>query len=209
MTKLAKPAAFFDSIRKGNLLGPALTTDEVKGCEAILKACGNANWPVGWTAYALATAYHETAHTMQPIKELGGTAYFIRMYDIKGNRPTLAKAHGNTTPGDGAKYFGRGYVQLTWKDNYAKAEKLVPIPGLVANPDLALTVDNASKIMIRGMSEGWFTGKSCGTYMSKTGPATTAQFTNARRIINGVDKNTTIAEYANQFQAALLIGGWA
>jgi hypothetical protein len=32
--------------------------------------------PLSWTAYALATAYRETASTMQPIKEYGGPSLF-------------------------------------------------------------------------------------------------------------------------------------
>lgn len=209
MTKLTNEAAFFDMVRKGKLLGPVLDKDEVSGCQALLKACGEANWPISWTAYALATAYHETAHTMQPIKEYGGPAYYRRMYDIEGNRPKLAKDNGNTTPGDGVKYFGRGYVQLTWKTNYAKAEAKVPIPGLVKNPDLALTVDNASKILIKGMGDGWFTSKSCGTYLPKVGTATVNQLTESRRIINGTDKAEMIAAYGMHFQDALVAGKWA
>lgn len=208
MTKLINESEFFNSIRVGKLLGPTLDTGEVTGCQAILKACGDANWPITWTAYALATAYHETAHTMLPIKERGGATYFRRMYDIEGSRPTLAKKMGNTTPGDGAKYFGRGYVQLTWKTNYEKAQAKLGIAGLVANPDLALVQSNAANIMIRGMSEGWFTGRSCDTYLNKAGAGTKPQFVNARRIINGTDKADLIADYALHFQNALLSGKW-
>jgi putative chitinase len=57
-------AKFYDAVRRG-LLGPTLSPDEVSGCAAILSAMAAA--PLAWTAYALATAYHETAHTMQPI----------------------------------------------------------------------------------------------------------------------------------------------
>ena len=52
----------------------SLSTAQVSGTEALITALGD--WPVSWIAYALATAYHETAHTMQPIKERGGEAYF-------------------------------------------------------------------------------------------------------------------------------------
>jgi putative chitinase len=57
---LANPSAFFDALRAG-LLGPALSADEVDGCNAILKAMEGS--PLAYTAYALATAYHETAST--------------------------------------------------------------------------------------------------------------------------------------------------
>lgn len=197
------PAAFFTAIRSSKALGPSLTSDEVSGCEAILAAC--AGFPASWAAYALATAVVETASTMQPIKEMGGTAYFRRMYDIEGARPAKARELGNLTPGDGARYCGRGYVQLTGRANYAKAEAALGVP-LVADPDLALKADVAATIMRRGMQEGWFTGKSLSSYLPAE--ADIHNFTNARRIINGQDRAIEIAGYALEFQSALKAGGW-
>lgn len=194
-------ARFFDAMRAGKVLGPTLSSDEVQGCEAIIKAC--AGWPVSWTAYALATAYHETAGTMQPIRERGGPAYFRRMYDPKGARPGVARTLGNTVEGDGVQFAGRGYVQLTGRRNYALAQEKLGAP-FVGNPDLALEPDHAAAIMARGMSEGWFTGKTLASYLPETGKATAAQFREARRIINGVDRAAEIATYAMEFQRALL-----
>jgi hypothetical protein len=208
MAKIHEETAFFNFLREGKYLGPSLDNNEVNGVKAIINACGEANWPISWTAYALATAYHETAHTMQPIKEYGGPKYFTRMYDITGTRPKLAKDNGNTSPGDGAKYFGRGYVQLTWKNNYAKMEKELKIAGLVKNPDLALTCENAARIMTYGMKEGRFTGHSLEDHLPRDCVATLKQFVEARRIINGTDKAVQIAEYAMHFQDALTRGGW-
>lgn len=209
MTKLNKEAAFYDWLRKDSMMGPTLDSNEVEGLKAITDACGAAGWPISWTAYALATAYHETAHTMQPISEFGGNKYFTRMYDITGERKEMARKNGNTTPGDGPKYKGRGYVQLTWKNNYAKAATKVGVPDLVTNPDLALKDDVAAKIMISGMSEGWFTGKGCKNYLPNCGAASKEQFVQARRIINGVDKADTIAAYAIKYQKALVDGAWS
>ncbi len=208
MTKLNNEGKFYELMRNGKLLGPVLDTQEFEGLKAILSACSEANWPLAYTSYGLATAYHETAHTLQPIHEFGGPKYFTRMYDIKGARPELARKNGNTTPGDGIKYHGRGYVQLTWKTNYATAEKICKIPGLVANPDLALTDVNAAKIMISGMQNGWFTTKACKSFLPISGAANIHQFTEARRIINGTDKALTIAQYAIDFQTALIAGDW-
>jgi putative chitinase len=85
---------FFARARAGKLLGPTLTQSEVDGCTAILDAMMGA--PLAYVAYALATAYLETAHTMQPIEEFGGPAYFFRMYDKGGNRPALR--HSSAIP---------------------------------------------------------------------------------------------------------------
>lgn len=202
---LANPASFFEAMRQG-LLGPTLSGTEVDGCNAVLKAMEGA--PLSWAAYALATAYHETASTMQPIREYGGPTYFTRMYDVSGTRPKMALANGNTCAGDGPKYCGRGYVQLTWKNNYAKASKECGA-DLVLNPDIAMRPDIAAKIMRSGMEKGWFTGKRFSDYLPIKGTADRGQFSSARRIINGLDKAAQIADHAMKFQSALLAGGWS
>src|SRR5690349_15843455 len=66
-----------------------------------------------WLAYALATAHHETDRTMRPIAEYGSDARKERLYGPKGSNPARARKMGNTTPGDGVRYAGRGFVQLT------------------------------------------------------------------------------------------------
>lgn len=197
-------AKFFDACRKG-VMGPTLDANEVSGAEAILDAMAGA--PLAWCAYALATAWHETAHTLKPIKEYGGPSYFFRMYDPQGQRPTLAKANGNTQPGDGAKYFGRGYVQLTWRANYRRAGQRLGY-DLEGNPDLALQPDIAALILRRGMEEAWFTGKGFADYLPSSGVASRGQFIKARRIINGTDRAELIADHAVKFQDALIKGGW-
>lgn len=205
---LANPKAFFDRVRGADLLGPTLTPSEVAGCNAILAACEG--WPVAFTAYALATAYHETAGTMQPIREAGGPEYLRRNYDIAGRDPARAKAHGNTQPGDGVRFAGKGYVQLTWRDNYARADRKLGLNGdLLNNPDLALRQDIAARIMRQGMTEGWFTGRKLSHFLPSAGSATRDQFTKARAIINGFDRAAKIAQEALDFQDALNAGGWA
>lgn len=199
-------AKFYDAVRNGRLLGPSLSPDEVSGLSAILSAMAGA--PLAWAAYALATAYHETAHTMQPINEMGGDAYFFRRYDPHGNRPDIARTLGNTQPGDGARFHGRGYVQLTGRKNYALASTKLGA-DLVGHPEQALRDDVAAKVMRRGMQEGWFTGKKFADYLPGSGAASEGAYQQARRIINGQDRAADIATYAVQFQNALIAGGWA
>lgn len=202
---LADPSTFFTELRKSKAMGPTLSEEEVSGCEAIVAACKP--WRLSWTAYGLATAHLETAGTMQPIKEYGGQAYFRKMYDIEGARPAKASELGNLTPGDGAKYAGRGYVQLTGKSNYQKAGSALG-RDLANNPDLAMRPDIAAAIMAQGMEQGWFTGKRLVDYLpGDTG--TVDQFKAARRIINGQDRALDIARTAMEFQRALTAGGWA
>jgi putative chitinase len=205
MKMLGNPTKFFELMRTG-LLGPELTQGEVNGCNAIMAAMEGT--PVSWCAYALATAYRETASTMQPIKEYGGDSYFTRMYDINGARPKLAAAEGNIHPGDGIKFCGRGYVQLTWRANYTKAGGKVGC-DLVNYPELAMNPDIAAKIMRVGMQEGWFTGKAFRDYLPLDGSrANRNQYMLARKIINGQDHALEIADHAIEFETALVAGGW-
>lgn len=197
-------ASFFDAIR-GGFTGK-LEPDEVAGTEAVLAAM--AGMPAAWTAYALATAFHETAGTMQPIDERGGDAYFFARYDPAGPRPDVARALGNTRPGDGARYHGRGFVQLTGRANYARAAKELGV-ALVDHPEQALDCAVASRVMRDGMRDGWFTGKRFNSALPATGPADHAAFVEARRIINRLDRAEDIARYASSYQRALLAGGWA
>lgn len=204
MSKLADPGAFFARLKAAQVLGSTLEQGEVDGINAILAACAGAGWGKRWTAYALATADRETAGTMKPIKEYGGNQYFTREYDITGRNPARARKMGNTVPGDGPKYCGRGYVQLTWKSNYDKLGNLIGFP-LMGNPDLAMRPDVAAKVMVKGMSLGLFTGKKLGDYITKDA----CDFVNARRIINGLDHAAEIAAEAEHYLAALVAGGWA
>lgn len=208
MTGLNRPGAFFDWLRANDMLGPVLSPGEVEGLQVITAAAGVAGWPIAYTAYALATAYHETAHTMQPVKEIGGEDYFRRMYDVSGKRPEVAARLGNTQIGDGAKYAGRGYVQLTGRANYDRARREIGQP-LIDRPDLAMNDAVAASVMVKGMSEGWFTGRSLKTYLPSQAPGARGQFIEARRIINGTDRAQDIAGYALEFQEALKAGGWA
>ena len=204
---------FYDYLRGNSMLGPKITKAEFEGCDAIVAACVRAGWPIAWTAYALATAYHETAHTMRPVHEQGGEAYLTRMYDIRGQRPAKAKELGNLTPGDGVRYAGRGYPQLTGKNNYTKATTRLAAMGinvdLVANPDLAMRLDVAAAIMVSGMEDGWFTGRKLADDLPRTaGIASLAQYVRSRDIINGKDRADLIAGYAINFQTGLQQGGY-
>ena len=106
---------------------------------------------------------------------------------------------GNTQPGDGFKYRGRGYVQVTGRANYSHDGTLLGL-DLVGNPDLALQPDVAYRIASRGMKEGWFTGHRLAAYFPDVGPP---DYLGARHIINGSDHAQDIAEIAQKMEAIL------
>lgn len=76
-----------------------------------------------------------------------------------------------------APYFGRGYIQLTWRANYEKAEKDLGISGLAANPDLALNPENAARIAV------WYWKGATGNNPSKH--AERGDWRAVRKAVNG------------------------
>jgi len=181
---MVAPKEFFDVARSN--FG-SFKQSQIDGINVLYDA--TKNLPIPHRAYIFATAWHEVNQTMQPITEYGGVRYFDK-YDTG----SLAKVLGNTPQkdGDGFKYRGRGYVQLTGLANYIRARNNLGV-DLVDNPDLALRADIAAKIIVMGMTEGWFTGKKLSDY---------ANYKDMRRVVNGMDKATTIADYAEKWEAA-------
>jgi putative chitinase len=182
---------YFDSVR-ASLFSGVLSQQQVEGQEAILGEWEAQPWgptkpamtDPRWLAYMLATAYHETAATMWPIEEYGKGA---------------GQPYGVEDPQTGQTYYGRGYVQLTWRENYAFATKQLGLKGeadLEWHAEMALDPQIAADIMFIGMAEGWFR-------TSDGGPETLARyFSNtkddpygAREIING-DKHI-VPDWAN------------
>jgi len=180
--------AFYNTVKAK--LG-RLNASQVAGFEEVLTA--TEGQPLSHRAYSLATAWHETAATMLPVRE----AYWLS--------ESWRKANLRYYP-----YYGRGYVQLTWLVNYQKADKELNLGGtLVKNLDRAMEPKIAAQIMRLGMDEGWFTnGKhKLSTHLPMSGTATREQYMNARRIINGTDEADKIEDYAQAFERALRDAG--
>jgi predicted chitinase/5'(3')-deoxyribonucleotidase len=92
----------------------------------------------------LSQCAHETLD-FKHMKEIGGSLDF-RKYDPK-YAPKKAKQLGNKQVGDGAKYKGRGYIQLTGRDNYKKAGAALGLP-LEAKPELVEKPEVAAKVAV-------------------------------------------------------------
>lgn len=190
---------FFDFVRL-QLFDGRLSASQAAGLNNIL-ATWNANYAQQddrWLAYALGTAHHETGRAMQPITEFGGQRYFFNMYDPEGQRPDVARRLGNTERGDGARFCGRGFVQLTGRGNYRTWSALLS-SDLIANPELVLQPEFATAILFKGMIDGAFTNRKLADYFD----GEKADWFNARRIINGTDKAALVASYAMKYYAAI------
>jgi hypothetical protein len=174
--------SFFKTIR--NAFG-SLTQTQVDSINDLLTFIQNDSviYDVRHFAYLMATVKHETADTYSPIEEYGRGA---------------KRAYGQPDAVTGHTYYGRGYVQLTWKDNYTKLSPYVGV-DLVSHPELALDPAIAYKILSRGMVSGLFTGKKLLDYINPN----QCDYIGARHIINGTDKAQLIAGYAKVFEKAL------
>lgn len=150
---------------------------------------------IRWSAYMLATSFHETARTMQPVEEIG-----------KGRgKPYEQKLKYNRKPYTWPDkiYYGRGDVQLTWYENYLNMGTILNLP-LLEQPELALQPGISARIMIEGMTKGIsnrgdFTGVSLENYFNTY----TDDPIRARRIVNGLDQANRIAEYHYKFLDAI------
>ena len=151
--------------------------------QLLIEVCKKYNLLRNQAAYVLATAYHETAHTMKPVREYGGEKYL----QSKKYYP----------------YVGMGYVQLTWDYNYKKAGIKLSVDFL-KNPKLLLQPEYAAPIIVIGMLEGWFTGKKLSDYITLY----KSEFVLARKIINGLDKADLISDYAKEYDKLLKATGY-
>ncbi|MFW5834413.1 MAG: N-acetylmuramoyl-L-alanine amidase, partial [Pseudomonadota bacterium] len=120
--------------------------------------------------YVLATAEHETN--------------FGRLMEEKWTNSAEQQRYqgrfGNDRPGDGKRYRGRGYVQITFKDNYRKFRDVVPDVDLVAEPERAAEPDIAAALTVVGMRDGRFTTHKLADHLGETD----GDFVQARRIVN-------------------------
>ena len=152
----------------------------------ILAECAKRGLLRNQAAYVLATAYWETNRTVSPVIE----AYWMSEKWRKENLRYYP-------------WYGRGYVQLTWEANYRKAGAKIGV-DLLKDPNAALRTDVAVSVLVLGMVEGWFTGKRLSDYITDG----RADYLNARRIVNGMDKASVIASIARGYEAALLGAGY-
>lgn len=182
---------YFDNIRSSLFCG-SMTQQQVDGQDFKLSTWEKqtAYTDLRWLAYCMATSFHETAATMWPIEE----------YSRGSGQP-----YGVKDPETGQVYYGRGDVQLTWRDNYQRATTklgLIDDANLVWHAAMALDPTISADVLFVGMAEGWFTGKKLPDYFNTTKDDPV----NARIIVNNdVSKmGKTVAGYYDKFRTALL-----
>ncbi len=131
-------------------------------------------------AYILATAWHESK--LRPIQEQRAAPSQIELY----KRQNRYWSSG---------YYGRGFVQLTWKENYQKMSRVFRV-DFVNNPELVLEPTYAARILVYGMMNGVFTGLSLGAFINDQ----KQDFYEARQVVNHFDKARRIANFSKILQ---------
>jgi hypothetical protein len=167
-----------------------LTQEQVDGMEQLLSFIETdplLSADVRFVAYFLATVKRECGNRWHPIPEYAsGRAY-------EGRRDL-----GNVVTGDGPRFKGRGYVQITGRINYRNFGNIF-CADLLNNPELALDPQLSYRISSHGMLNGTFTGKSLGDFIH----GDICDFFYARRIINRLDVAAMIEGYAKKFLTIL------
>ena len=191
---------------------------------------------IRWISYLLASVMHECRRLADkwkafwlPIEETrGGINQNKPYWDEEIVRDRAGKAldannqviaNEKTEAGKLVKraYFGRGFIQITWQENYLKMDVLMNLNGkLHLNPGLAIQDAPLSyKITSYGMRNGCFLDDAkepvkkpivCdGAKLADYFTATTTDYVGARRIVNadGKTNGKKVARYAEKFEAII------
>jgi putative chitinase len=178
----------------GGRLGQA----QIDGVNLLIETCrAEGVTDLRHVANILAQVFHETGARMQPVRETFATSDAQMKSRLEtafrnGRLPSVRTPYWR----DG--FAGRGHIQITHRANYEKAGKALGI-DLVGNPALAFDPIISAKIAVRGMRDGWFTGRKLVDFFN----ATADDAVGARRIVNGTDKAQLITTYHTAFLGAL------
>ena len=164
--------------------GVTLLSDNTDA-EAALQTAAKA---AGLTGVELAQFMAQTRHEswdFGKMKEVGNKKRFAK-YDA----PRKAKQLGNKVKGDGELFKGRGFIQLTGRDNYTRAsQQIFGDVRLVKTPDLASRLDVGAQIAL------WF-------WKNQVRP-NVSNFNNTKEVTNAInpglsglqDRHTKFKEY--------------
>lgn len=196
--------SFFVQTARLSLFDGSQTTSQVLGLKRFLDYWEGRHKSKDdrWLAYILGTVHHETGRTFMPVRETFAKSDSEAMKRLNkafgAGKLTWVKNPYWAEDSDGKSWLGRGYCQLTHKYNYKKASVLVG-HDLVADPSLAMNPDIASKIIFEGMISGLFTGKKLADYFSTS----KADWRNARKIINGLERADLVGSYAKKYYSCI------
>ena len=210
---------FFEVVRP--MFSGGMKQSQVDGINAIMAEIKRSKPRITrqGAASILGQCFWETGQRMQPVAEnLRYSAkglrrtfkkYFTEAQAVEyaGNPVAIANrvyanrlGNGSEASGDGWLYRGRGHIQITGKANYRKMSEVAGV-DLVTDPDRALDAAISIKVMVIGMRDGMFTGRSLENVAEPEG--TPPDFINDRAVVNGTDQAKKIARLCDIFYEAL------
>lgn len=187
---------------RGPVFGGAISLAQMSGITIVLDEWERRHLEdKRWLADMLGTTVWETNKSMQPVRE----AYYLNTPVMWAAPSGPAEAYRRTLRY--YPFYGRGYVQLTWEDNYRKMTRLLRDRfgiDFVQEPDAVMRPDIACAIMFEGMLRadshfGDFTGVALEDYFNDH----TEDWVGARRIINSLDHADEIADISKLWYAGL------
>ncbi|QNA87781.1 hypothetical protein G4G28_03580 [Massilia sp. Dwa41.01b] len=164
-----------------------------------------------WLAYILGTAYRETAGMMQPVREglcksdacsIRAVTQLVNKRNVERNIKKKKLMANYALPDEhGRSYFGRGYVQLSLKENYQTMSKTMGWKDeLVGNPGLVLDPERSVAILVEGMTRGLFTKRALKDDFNEH----REDWITARKIVNPYSSRAEItAAHGKAFYACL------
>ena len=148
--------------------GVTLLSDNPNAEAALQTAAKAAGLKGSELAQFMAQTRHES-WDFSKMKEVGNKKTFA-----KYEKPKMAKRLGNKVKGDGELFKGRGFIQLTGRDNYTRAsQQIFGDDRLVKNPDLASKLDVGAKIAL------WF-------WKNQVRPSV-KDFNNTTEVVNAIN----------------------
>ena len=148
--------------------GVTLLSDNPDAEAALQTAAKSAGLKGSELAQFMAQTRHES-WDFSKMKEVGSKKTFA-----KYEKPKMAKRLGNKVKGDGELFKGRGFIQLTGRDNYTRAsQQIFGDDRLVKNPDLASKLDVGAKIAL------WF-------WKNQVRPSV-KDFNNTTEVVNAIN----------------------
>ena len=149
-------------------VGVTLLSDNPDAEAALQTAAKSAGLKGSELAQFMAQTRHES-WDFSKMKEVGSKKTFA-----KYEKPKMAKRLGNKVKGDGELFKGRGFIELTGRDNYTRAsQQIFGDDRLVKNPDLASKLDVGAKIAL------WF-------WKNQVRPSV-KDFNNTTEVVNAIN----------------------
>lgn len=160
-------------------------------------------------AFVLGTARRESSDTFAPVREAPhcgadeecrerAIGKLLAARAAKSGKPS--RANYSLPDANGQRYYGRGFVQITLRENYQKTGAMLGL-DLVSDPDRVLDPKIAGEILIRSMLEGWYGSKKP---LSAYIDGNKLDWINARNNVNPNSPNKPItAAYSMDFSACI------